>query len=475
MKDLGIYIHIPFCVKKCRYCDFLSFNKDDNMKKAYIEALKKEIQLYSVDNSEGVSSIYIGGGTPSCVDGIYIEEILNEVRTHFNVLEDVEITIEVNPGTVTKDKVSAYKRVGINRISIGLQSTHNDELKMLGRIHNYEEFLETYRMFRAESFDNISVDVMSAIPNQTVESYRETLNRIIQLKPEHISSYSLIIEENTPFYKEQDSLKLVDEDTERQMYYMTKEILENSGYKRYEISNYAMEGKESRHNNRYWDVTKSYLGLGLGASSYVINMVDTKENYTINTGQNNIQYNKINNVFSSKYKIKNIFIELMDDSIVAKRFNKINNINEYIAILNSQEDILSGAKRGSVSLRQKLECDVDLITFSMLKEEYMFLGLRRIEGVSISKFEKLHNIISSYAKEFNTKDESTITSYKGENISCDNEENTLFKESNMYNTYGTVIDKYINMGLLVVEGDRMYLSDEGIDVCNTIFVDFINE
>ena len=273
MKRLGLYIHIPFCVKKCNYCDFLSAPANKQVQMAYMETLQKEIEEKATEYKEYcVDTIFVGGGTPSSVPYESIVSLMETVKEHFVLLEDCEVTMECNPGTVTKEALLAYAAAGINRLSIGLQTTDDSLLKELGRIHTYEQFLETYEWAREAGFSNITVDIMSGLPNQTLEQYEETLCKILELSVEHISSYSLIVEEGTPFYKlyEEDKLSLPSEETERQMYYRTGEILKEAGFNRYEISNYAKEGYECRHNVRYW-VRENYLGLGLGASSMVEN------------------------------------------------------------------------------------------------------------------------------------------------------------------------------------------------------------
>lgn len=262
--SMEIYIHIPFCVKKCDYCDFLSGPSGPKEQAEYVQALLAEIDAVKEGKGRSVSSIFIGGGTPSVLDKRFIGEILNKIRKNFWVENDAEITIEVNPGTADQKKLQAYRIFGINRLSIGLQSPDNRELKILGRIHNYEQFLETYKGARTADFDNINIDLMSAIPDQTYEKWCNNLRTVAELKPEHISAYSLIIEEGTPFASRQ--LNLPDEDTEYNMYEATSRILEEYGYEQYEISNYAKEGRDCRHNVGYW-IRRDYLGFGLGASS----------------------------------------------------------------------------------------------------------------------------------------------------------------------------------------------------------------
>ena len=328
MKKLGLYIHIPFCQKKCNYCDFLSAPANKQVQIAYMDILQKEIKEKSTEYKEYcVDTVFIGGGTPTCVPYETIVSMMNTVKTSFFLTDDCEITMECNPGTVTKEALENYRAAGINRLSIGLQSTNNGILKELGRIHTFEQFLETFKWAREADFTNINVDLMSGLPNQTLEQYEESLLEVLKLGVEHISAYSLIVEEGTPFYQlyEEDKLALPDEETERKMYYLTKEKLMAAGLFRYEISNYAKEGYECKHNVRYW-VREDYLGLGLGASSMV----------------NNVRF-------------KNT--EWLDEYLTESKYMEKN-----------EEQILSNT-----------EC----------MEEFMFLGLRRTKGVSKEKFKEI--------------------------------------------------------------------------------------
>lgn len=269
-KAISLYIHIPFCAMKCNYCDFLSFQGNNNTMNQYVQALYLEIESFSYIKEEyEVVSIFIGGGTPSILQPELITTIMDRIYDSFCLKADAEITIEMNPGTVTYDKLKQYKEAGINRLSIGLQSADENQLKILGRIHTYEEFLQNYQWARQLQFDNISIDIMQALPGQNLESYKKTLNKVIALKPDHISAYSLIIEEGTNFYDNDPIInQLPGEEEERQMYYETLTMLKQNGFDRYEISNYARSGFESKHNIVYW-TGGEYLGLGLGASSYL--------------------------------------------------------------------------------------------------------------------------------------------------------------------------------------------------------------
>ena len=264
-KKLELYIHIPFCVKKCDYCDFLSFPADSNTQIRYVHALLQEIRYYgNLLGDYHVPTIYIGGGTPSWLEENLIYTVLQQVASSFHVEADAEISIECNPGTVTAKKLNVYQSAGSNRLSIGLQSTNNEELKALGRIHTCDQFLKTYELARNAGFENINIDLMSAIPDQTYEGWIHNLRTVAGLDPEHISAYSLLIEEGTPFASR--TLKLPDEDTEYNMYEATAQILGEYGFEQYEISNYAKKGRECRHNVGYW-IRQDYLGFGLGASS----------------------------------------------------------------------------------------------------------------------------------------------------------------------------------------------------------------
>lgn len=338
MNRLGIYIHIPFCVRKCDYCDFLSAPADVKMQESYVKALIKEIKL-SKDRMSNylIDTVFIGGGTPSILDGKWIAQILEALKSNCVVASDAEISVECNPGTVTKEKMMIYKAAGINRLSFGLQSANNDELKSIGRIHSYEDFVESFGFARECGFKNINVDLMSALPGQTVDTYKETLEKVLALNPEHISAYSLIVEDGT-LMKERVE-KAIDhgvdilpkEEVEREMYYLTKQMLESAGYGRYEISNYALKGYECKHNIGYWK-RKDYLGFGIGAASL--------------------------------YK--------------ETRYNNISDINMYVSKILDE----------NVNLEDNRE-NLQPLTKQEQIEETMFLGLRMMEGVSAAEFEKI--------------------------------------------------------------------------------------
>ena len=293
-KELELYLHIPFCVRKCAYCDFLSFPAEKEIQKQYVNCLIEEIRQFDLAEDYVVSTIFYGGGTPSVLEGSEIMRIMQAIRERFpDIREDAEITIECNPGTLTEEKLQIYQKAGINRLSLGLQSADQEELKLLGRIHTYNQFKENFYLARRIGFANINVDLMSALPGQSEESWQETLRFVCDLEPEHISAYSLIVEEGTPLYEEYGEMCadlekygdyasmpkrlqtkyegckcLPDEETDRNMYHHTKTTLAKLGYERYEISNYARPGYACRHNIGYWTGVE-YLGLGLGASSLV--------------------------------------------------------------------------------------------------------------------------------------------------------------------------------------------------------------
>ena len=275
-KELELYIHIPFCVKKCSYCDFLSAPATEQTREAYMAALFAEIGGRAKDYKERiVTSIFIGGGTPSLLSGDSIRQLMEHIREGFSLAPDAEITMEVNPGTVTVEKLTAFYGAGINRLSIGMQSAQEQELKILGRIHDFDGFCQVYREAVEAGFTNINVDVMSGLPGQTLASYKDTLEKVLRLEPmpQHISAYSLIVEEGTPFAAMADrgELPLPEEDTERAMYEETIEVLAGYGFHRYEISNYALDGYECRHNVGYW-IRRDYLGFGIGAASLIDNV-----------------------------------------------------------------------------------------------------------------------------------------------------------------------------------------------------------
>nr|WP_330423200.1 radical SAM family heme chaperone HemW [Blautia sp. OF03-15BH] len=277
MKELELYLHIPFCVKKCNYCDFLSAPAGEETRAAYVDTLLEEIRGFDEPEDYEVVTVFFGGGTPSILPGQAILRIMEALREKFSFRKGAEITLEANPGTVDKEKLSFYKKAGINRLSFGLQSADAEELKKLGRIHTWEKFLESFQLAREAGFSNINVDLMSALPGQTKESWEKTLRQVLALQPEHISAYSLIIEEGTPFYQlyEKDVERrdageepelIPSEEEERAMYEATGRILKEQGYLHYEISNYAKPGRECCHNLGYWQ-RRDYLGFGLGAST----------------------------------------------------------------------------------------------------------------------------------------------------------------------------------------------------------------
>ena len=273
-KDLGLYIHIPFCVKKCAYCDFLSWSGDKEQRVDYVRALEQEILSYkNFAEDYQVTTLYFGGGTPSVLEGELLERIMEAICRTFQIEEKAEVTLEMNPGTALKEKLELYKKLGINRLSMGIQSVKNENLKLLGRIHTYEDFLESYCMAREAGFDNLSGDLISSLPGQTLAEWKEELKILMETPLEHVSVYQLIIEEGTEFYKKYGECEelLPDEETSREIYLWTGKYLKSRGFEQYEISNYAREGKQSAHNLRYWE-RKDYLGLGLGGASMIRNM-----------------------------------------------------------------------------------------------------------------------------------------------------------------------------------------------------------
>ena len=335
MKKLGIYVHIPFCKQKCFYCDFVSYANQDKYFQKYVQALSKEINNFIDNNKIDVQTIYIGGGTPSLIDAKYIEEILCIFEKRNLLKEAKEITIEVNPGTVNEEKLRTYKNSGINRLSIGLQSAEDKILKQIGRIHCYDDFLSTYKIAREVGFKNINVDLMIGLPNQKISDVKNSLEKIINLKPEspnHISVYSLIVEENTPIEKmlESGELELPDEELERNMYWYVKNFLELNGYKHYEISNFAKLGNESKHNLDCWN-QKEYVGFGVAAHSYIDDVrygnVGNVEEYIKNCENGEYEKNKVideieNDIFSKEKEFMLISLRKIDGVSIQDFKNK---------------------------------------------------------------------------------------------------------------------------------------------------------
>lgn len=381
-KPLGLYVHIPFCVKKCNYCDFLSAPAEDTTKKRYVDALCREIEGYKeLTKDYELATIYFGGGTPSVLDASLLEQLIITIKNTFSVTVTAEITVEVNPGTATLEKLVRYRELGINRLSIGVQSAKEEELKLLGRIHSFWDAKQTVAWAREAGFTNISLDLISALPGQTLTDYKENVEAILSLQPEHISSYSLIVEEGTPFYEwyaegmsKEDELP--DEETDRAMYAYTKARLQEAGYERYEISNYAKPGYESRHNSSYWTGVE-YLGVGLGASSLFTNA----------------------------------------------RYHNETELLTYMEKVEAGKDV-----------RREIERLVE----SEQMEEFMILGLRCMCGVSREEFQK------RFGRPIET-------------------------------VYGSALKKLEKQGLLTLEGDRIALTDLGIDVSNQVFMEFIPE
>ena len=266
-KRLGLYVHIPFCVKKCNYCDFCSFNLSGvDWREAYIDRLIEEIDSYR-DRALEVDSVFFGGGTPTLLRPSELERIVDHIKESFVLSSDSEFTVESNPKTLDREKLELFRKIGVNRLSMGLQSIHENELKILGRIHSYEDFVDSYRLARECGIQNVNIDVMYGIPEQTIESFGKTLDAVLELKPDHVSVYGLILEEGTPFFEKKNELPLPSEDGECDMYYLAADRFRRAGYSHYEISNYALPGFECRHNLKYWRC-EEYIGVGLSAYSY---------------------------------------------------------------------------------------------------------------------------------------------------------------------------------------------------------------
>ena len=379
MSEFGIYVHIPFCKSKCYYCDFISYSSKECIWDKYINSLVKEIEHNSSKLKEkNITTIYIGGGTPSIINSENIIKIVNTIKEKYKVISNCEITIEVNPGTVTKEKLIDYKNAGINRLSIGLQSTKDNLLKEIGRIHDYKQFLETYNMAKECGFDNINVDLMLALPNQTLKDIEESVEEIIKLNPKHISVYSLILEEGTRLCDmvERKEVDIIDDELERNMYWIVKKKLEEEEYIHYEISNFSKKGYESKHNLNCWN-QEEYIGFGVAAHSYM----DKKRFY---------------NIINVEEYIKNI-----EDG----KFEK----NSFVEEIQNEEDI---------------------------KKEYMMLGLRKIDGISIQEFKN------------------------------------KFIENPLY-VFNKELAKLVEEELIEVDLDRIKLTKKGLDFANIVWEEFV--
>lgn len=397
MKNLSIYIHIPFCIKKCKYCDFLSYPAAEDEQEAYIAVLLTEIEKQSFFYQDyQVISAFIGGGTPSVLEGKAIEAILRTLIEKFNFVENPEITIEVNPGTVTEDKLALYLQSGINRLSIGLQSADDNELKTLGRIHDYHTFLCTYELARKLGFRNINIDLISAIPGQTYFSYHETLNKTLALEPEHISAYSLILEEGTWFYEHSGELVFPTEDEDRRLYELTGEMLSKYNYGRYEISNYAKMGYECIHNKSYW-LRGNYVGFGLGAASLV----------------DEVRWNNKRTMRAYKEALRN-----------------------YSGQMEHQEQDERMMNSGNLlSARTCLGESIQYLTIEEQMEEFMFLGLRLMEGVEKKAFKNKFGVL-------------------------------------IEDIYGNTLEK-LRQEELLISDERIRLTPRGIDVSNYVMSEFL--
>lgn len=410
---LELYIHIPFCARKCRYCDFLSMPAKEDVRRKYVDRLLEEIRIQSQQCKQyQVVSVFMGGGTPSLLAGVQVWEIMEAVRSHFCLQEDVEITLECNPGTLTAEKLSLYQSAGINRLSLGLQSADNRELRELGRIHTFEDFLESFDLARKKGFDNINIDLISALPGQTQQHWAYTLKKVSGLMPEHISAYSLIVEEGTPFYElygedEQRRRRgdepriLPSEEAEREMYYMTQEILGDRGYQRYEISNYALPHRECRHNIGYWQLIP-YLGLGLGSSSFM----------------ENVRFSNRGNL----------------DAYLEGEFCRLAEVLEYADRQCVERDKCAGEQELSYHQEQTM-C---YLYKRQQMEEFMFLGMRMTKGVSRKKFEDKFGIA-------------------------------------LEGVYGPVLNKLQHQGLIEQSEGVVRLTEQGIAVSNYVFSEFLDD
>ncbi len=375
--QIGLYIHIPFCASKCYYCDFLSF-RDNGLQEEYIDVMINEMENASKELEFGttIKSIFIGGGTPTVLPTFLLDKLMSSIVKYFEIEVNAEWTIEANPGTLDIDKITVLNKYPINRISLGLQTTHEHLLKSIGRIHSFNEWEDSIKLIKNNTNWDINTDLMFSLPGQTLDEFKETLEIIAGYNLSHISIYSLIVEEGTKIYDwvESGKLAMPDEEVDRQMYHYARKYLSEQGYIQYEISNWSKPNKESKHNIVYWKMD-NYLGIGLGAHSFM---------------KNRRYYNETN---KSKYIAQNGVLD---------------------KIRNEEEEV----------------------TNVVAMQEYMFLGLRMIKGISISEFEKKYNV-------------------------------------SIWEQYGEQIKKWLEYDVLIQEEDRLYLSSYGLDVCNEVFASFL--
>ncbi len=374
---IGLYIHIPFCKAKCNYCDFNSFSGMEDLIPPYFKALKRDMELCSEQlGSCSVKSVFIGGGTPTFPDAHYVCDILDACAKTFSIEKNAEISIEANPGTLSYEKLSAYKASGVNRLSIGLQAYQDHLLKKLGRIHGAEEFSENFNQARRAGFSNINVDLIFGIPDQTFDDWAQTLSKVIELEPEHLSCYSLKIEEGTVFGRLYESGELIpaEDELDRKMYRYAIETLTNHGYKHYEISNFAKPGMECVHNMIYWKA-EQYLGIGAGSHSY----------------------------------------------LKGKRFNRVYGVKDYI----------SSVEKGIIPVEnvEKISRDGEI-------SEFMILGLRLTEGISVSRFRERFG-------------------------------------QDVYELFGRKLERLAKRQLLDIKDDRIKLTQTGLDLANQVFIEFV--
>ena len=450
-KPLALYLHIPFCKRKCAYCDFLSFPATKEAQWRYCNYLCREIEQAAVCYADEyrISTIFIGGGTPSFISPELIQKIMNKVKSLFSVDADAEISMEMNPGTlgmredadgcirVTKVQtdgdaeqignsaeqasnaakaLAVYKRSGINRISIGLQSADDIALKKIGRIHTYEDFLRTYDEVRRAGFDNVNIDLMAALPDQSYDEYMDSLAKVVALSPEHLSCYSLILEEGTPLFENQDKYKFPDEDTERRMYHDTVKVLGDAGYEHYEISNFAKPGRECRHNIAYWK-RGDYLGLGLGASSC---MNETR--------------------FKEPAEME-MYEKMVSDNTVISKHNVCDAVMPYETMVPNDIEGSWGItdradKHGGKFARRPYIEEYQVLSEKDRMEETFFVGLRLMEGVDTEKF--------------------AVTFGK-----------------TVEEVYGALPDKLIDEGLLIRNDRYLALTSYGIDISNYVMAQFL--
>lgn len=423
--NTGLYIHMPFCVRKCNYCSFLSFAAEGSPRHEYSKALIREAELRGAGFDGQIDTIYIGGGTPSVMDISQLTAVMKAVRQNFDIAPDAEFTIEANPGTlgrierVTRTKLTAYRYMGINRLSMGVQSMNNDRLHMMGRVHTAEDVIRDMRYAREAGFDNINLDLIFSVPGETRSDALDDAKKILELEPEHISCYSLQLEPGTPFYEmaESGELREVSDEEDRETYHAICRLLTDAGYEHYEISNFARTYR-SKHNSKYWDMS-DYIGLGLGASGFASGV----------------------------------------------RYRNLTDLTEYLQTFNAD----AAGERSWTKTSENQQSRIPVLEshantpFDNISES-VFTGLRRREGIRYAE------ALAAYER----------ISCNEDGRACNEAEDTAASESGYLDRFWEIFgearaeaDRFAENGFLIIDGDGLRLTEKGIDISNRIMALFV--